>query len=242
PREQRGKIIALYLVVNFVAMAVGQFLIMIGGAEGFLTFALVSVLFSFALLPITLTPVEQPAAVEPPKLSIRALYRISPLGMTGALASGLLYGAFYGMGAVYAQGVGLSTTGVANFMAAAILGGAAFQWPVGVYSDRHDRRYVLLWVSVISGALAVLSYVLSYVSEGALIAAAFFYGGFMFTLYGLSVAHVNDLVDSSRVLDVTGGPLPVHGVGAAISPTVSGMPKHRAGPSRLVPDLALAPA
>src|SRR5690606_31728575 len=109
PREQRGKIIALYLVVNFVAMAVGQFLIMIGGAEGFLTFALVSVLFSFALLPITLTPVEQPAAVEPPKLSIRALYRISPLGMTGALASGLLYGAFYGMGAVYAQGVGLST-------------------------------------------------------------------------------------------------------------------------------------
>lgn len=239
PREQRGKVIALYLVVNFVAMAAGQFLIMIGGAEGFLTFALVSVLFSFALLPITLTPVEQPATVETPKLSIRALYRISPLGMTGALASGLLYGAFYGMGAVYAQGVGLSTAGIANFMAAAILGGAAFQWPVGVYSDRHDRRYVLLWVSVISGALAVLSYLLSHVSEEALIAAAFFYGGFMFTLYGLSVAHVNDLVDSSRVLEVTGGLLLVHGIGAAISPTVSGMLMDSAGPSSLMLYFAL---
>lgn len=234
PSQQRGKVIALYLVVNFLAMAAGQFLIMVGGAEGFLTFALVSVLFSFALLPITLTPVEQPATVEPPKPSIRALYRISPLGMVGSLASGLLYGAFYGMGAVYAQGVGLSTIGVANFMAAAILGGAVFQWPVGVYSDSHDRRYVLLWVSIISGGLAVLSFVLSHVSETSLIVSAFFYGGFMFTLYGLSVAHVNDLIDSSRVLEVTGGLLLVHGVGAAISPTLSGVLMDTAGPSSLM--------
>ncbi len=239
PSQQRGKVIALYLMVNFVAMAAGQFLIVIDGADGFLAFALVSVLFSFALLPITLTPVEQPATVEPPRLSIRALYRISPLGMTGALASGLLYGAFYGMGAVYAQGVGLSTAGVANFMAAAILGGAVFQWPVGVYSDRHDRRYVLLWVCIISAVMAVLSYLLSYVSETALILSAFFYGGFMFTLYGLSVAHVNDLIDASRVLEITGGLLLVHGIGAAVSPALSGWLMDVAGAGSLMLYFAL---
>lgn len=239
PSNQRGKVIALYLVVNFVAMAVGQFLIMVGGAEGFMPFALISVLFSFALLPITLTPVAQPVPVEPPKLSLKELYRISPLGVAGALASGLLYGAFYGMGAVYAQGVGLSNMGVANFMAAAVLGGATFQWPVGVYSDRHDRRYVLLWVSVISGVLAILSYLFSSVSEAALIGFAFFYGGFMFTLYGLSVAHVNDLIDSSRVLVVTGGLLLVHGVGAAASPALAGLLMDTSGPASLMLYFAL---
>jgi MFS family permease len=239
PRHQRGKVIALYLVVNFVAMAAGQFLIMVGGAGGFLPFALISVLFSFALLPITLAPVAQPAAVEPPKLSLKELYRISPLGVGGSLASGLLYGAFYGMGAVYAQGVGLSTAGVAAFMAAAVLGGAALQWPIGVYSDKHDRRYVLLWVSIVSGILAIVSYVLSQFYISGLTVLAFLYGGFMFTLYGLSVAHVNDLIDSSRVLEVTGGLLLVHGVGAALSPTLAGMLMDTAGAASLMLSFAL---
>lgn len=234
PSNQRGKVIALYLVVNFVAMAIGQFLIMVAGASGFMPFALISVLFSFALLPITLTTVAQPVPVEPPKLGLKELYRISPLGVAGALASGLLYGAFYGMGAVYAQGVGLSNMGVANFMAAAVLGGATFQWPVGVYSDRHDRRHVLLWVSVASGVLAILSYLFSGISEAALIGFAFFYGGFMFTLYGLSVAHVNDLIDSSRVLVVTGGLLLVHGVGAAVSPALAGLLMDTSGAASLM--------
>jgi MFS family permease len=239
PKNQRGKVIALYLVVNFVAMAAGQFLIMVGGAAGFLPFALISVLFSFALLPITLAPVAQPAAVEPPKLSLKELYRISPLGVGGSLASGLLYGAFYGMGAVYAQGVGLSTAGVASFMAAAVLGGAALQWPIGVYSDKHDRRYVLMWVSIASGVLAIVSYILSQFYISGLTVLAFLYGGFMFTLYGLSVAHVNDLIDSSRVLEVTGGLLLVHGVGAALSPTLAGMLMDAAGAASLMLYFAL---
>lgn len=234
PSSQRGKVIALYLVVNFLAMAAGQWLIMASGADGFLPFALISVLFSFALLPITLTPVAQPKAVEPPKLSLKELYRISPLGVMGVLSSGLLYGAFYGMGAVYAQGVGLSTAQVANFMAITILGGAVFQWPVGVYSDRNDRRYVLLWVSIAAGIAAVLSFLLAYVSFSALLVFAFFYGGFMFALYGLSVAHVNDLIDSSRVLEVTGGLLLVHGSGAALSPMLAGFLLDHMGPSSLM--------
>ena len=239
PSHQRGTIIALYLVVNFMAMAIGQLLITVGGTAGFMPFALISVLFSFALLPITLAPVTQPTAVEPPKLSLKELYRISPLGVGGSLASGLLYGAFYGMGAVYAQGVGLSTSGVATFMAAAVLGGAALQWPIGVYSDRHDRRYVLLWVSIASGVLAIVGYILSMFFVSGLSVLAFLYGGFMFTLYGLSVAHVNDLIDSSRVLEVTGGLLLVHGVGAAVGPTLAGMLMDTAGAASMMLYFAL---
>lgn len=220
---QRGKVFASYLTVTFVALALGQWLILVGDKLGFVPFVITSILFSFALLPITLTPVREPALVNPPRLGLRNLYRISPLGMGGAVGTGLLNGAFYGMGAVYAQGVGFSDVGVATFMAATILGGAIFQWPVGHYSDRHDRRYVMLWVCIGSAVLAFLGFLLSGVSEVFLIGVGVFYGGLVFTLYGLSVAHVNDMIDASQLLEVTGGLLLLHGIGSALGPTLAGM-------------------
>ncbi len=223
PSQHRGKIFAIYMSVTFIALALGQWLILVGDKLGFVPFALVSVLFSFALLPITLTPISQPAQVKPPNVSLRNLYRISPLGLAGAVGSGMLNGAFYSLGAAYAQGVGFTDVGVATFMAATILGGAAFQWPIGNYSDRHDRRYVMLWVCIISAALALLGFIFSRASEDVIILIGILYGGFVFTLYGLSVAHVNDLIDSSRLLEVTGGLLLLHGIGAAIGPTVAGI-------------------
>lgn len=222
PNHQRGKVFAIYMSVSFVALALGQWLILVGDRLGFFSFALVSVLFSFALLPITLMKVSEPEAVDTPRLGLRALYAISPLGVAAAVSSGLLNGAFYGMGATYAQGVGFTTAGVAAFMAVTILGGAVFQWPVGHFSDRHDRRLVMLLVCIGSAALAAAGFFLSRASEISLIALGAVYGGLVFTLYGLGVAHVNDVIDSSTLLEVTGGLLLVHGVGAAIGPTLAG--------------------
>lgn len=226
PTRHRGRVFAVYMSVNFVALALGQWLILVGDTLGFVPFVLVSVMFSFALLPITLTPVDEPEPVEAPRLSLRYLYQTSPLGVAGALGSGLINGAFYGMGAVFAQGVGFSEAGVAAFMAATILGGAIFQWPVGHYSDRHDRRHVLLWVMVLSALLAVTAFLLARHAPWLVIVIGLLFGGLVFTIYGLSVAHVNDMVDASRVLEVTGGLLLVHGIGAALGPTLAGVFMH----------------
>ena len=239
PSDQRGKVFAAYMSVNFVALALGQWLILVGDRLGFVPFAMVSVMFSFALLPITLTPVQQPVPVEAPSLSLRSLYDASPLGTAAAFASGLLNGTFFGMGALYAQGVGLSDTGVAAFMAATILGGAIFQWPVGHYSDRHDRRLVLFWVCVGAAALAALSMFVLSLPHWALIALGLFYGGLVFTVYGLGVAHVNDVIDSTRLLEFTGGLLLVHGAGAALGPTLGGMVLDQFGAASLMPAFAV---
>ncbi|NMM29134.1 MAG: MFS transporter [Glaciimonas sp.] len=223
PNHQRGKVFAIYMSVNFVALALGQWLILVGDRLGFFSFAIVSVLFSFALLPITLIRVAEPKPVETPRMGLRELYKISPLGVAGALCSGLLNGAFYGMGAAYAQGVGFTTAGVATFMAVTILGGAIFQWPVGNFSDRHDRRLVMLWICIGSAVLASVGFLLSRASENSLIGLGALYGGLVFTLYGLNVAYVNDLIDSSILLEVASGLLLVHGVGSAIGPTLAGV-------------------
>ncbi len=234
PNQHRGKVFAAYMTVNFVALALGQWLILVGDRLGFVPFVLVSVLFSFALLPITLTPVKEPAPVDAPSFSLRTLYLASPLGVAVAFASGLLNGTFYSMGALYAVGVGLSDAGVAAFMAATILGGAVFQWPVGHYSDSHDRRVVLLWVCLGAAVLAGVAFVLPDVNAGWLVGVGLLYGGLVFTVYGLGVAHVNDVIDSSRLLEFTSGLLLVHGVGAAVGPALAGGLMDRFGAGSLM--------
>ncbi len=232
--EQRGKVFAAYMAVSGVAMALGQWLILFGDRFGFVPFALVSILFSFALLPITLTPVSEPEPTEAPTLGLGALFAISPIGVIGAVASGLLSGAFYSLGHIFGQGVGFSERGIATFMAATILGGAVMQWPVGHLSDRFDRRWVLFWVCIACASVAGTGFYLAREYEDSLIFLGILYGGLSFTVYGLSVAHVNDLIDPGRVLEVAGGLLLLHGLGATAGPTLGGVMMDFLGPESLM--------
>jgi MFS family permease len=230
----RGKVFAAYMAVSGVSMALGQWLILVGDRLGFVPFALVSILFSFALLPITLTPVDEPEPTEAPTLGFAELFKISPIGVLGAIGSGLLSGAFYSLGHVFGEGVGFSERGIATFMAATILGGAAFQWPVGHLSDRRDRRWVLFWVCAACAAIATTGFLLARDYESSLIVVGILYGGLAFTVYGLSVAHMNDMIDPVRVLEVTGGLLLLHGLGATVGPTLGGALMDWMGPESLM--------
>jgi MFS family permease len=234
PNALRGRLFAVYMAVNFIGLAIGQWLILLSDRYDFIHFALVSILFSFALLPITLTPVAEPAPVDTPALNLLRLYHASPLGTVAAAVGGLLAGAFYGLSASYAQGLGLSDSEVATLVAATILGGALFQWPVGHYSDTRDRRVVLLWVCTLGAALAAASYLLPDLGSGSRILLAVLFGGAMFAIYGLSVAHANDQVDSTRLVEFTSGLLLIHGIGAALGPTIAGTVMDQAGSASLM--------
>jgi MFS family permease len=130
--------------------------------------------------------------------------------------------------------VGFSERGIASFMAATILGGAVMQWPVGHLSDRFDRRWVLFWVCVACASVAGTGFYLAREYEDSLIFLGVLYGGLSFTVYGLSVAHVNDLVEPDKVLEVTGGLLLLHGLGATAGPTIGGALMDLLGPESLM--------
>lgn len=242
PQQQRGKVFALYLAVSGIAMALGQGLLLFGDRLGFVPFAIVSVLLSFALLPLTLTPVAEPQPVDAPLLGLKLLYRTSPLGVAGCFTAGLLSGAFLGLGAVFVQRLGHSDSTVAAFMAASILGGALFQWPIGHWSDRHDRRRVLVAVCGGVAVLAAGTFAVVGRYPAALIPAGVVLGGLLFAIYGLSVAHVNDLIEPAQVLEVAGGLLLVHGSGAALGPTLAGIVMASLGPGSLLVYFAVVSA
>jgi MFS family permease len=234
PNAARGRIFAAYVAVTLVAMGIGQFLVLAGDVLGFVPLGLVSILLSFALVPVAFTRTPEPRPVTVPKVSLRRLYAISPLGAAAALASGLLNSAFFGMGAVFGQRIGLSEMGVATFMGATIFGGALLQWPVGHASDNYDRRLVLTMVCAVAAALAVLAKALTPVSTTALIVCAFFYGGLVFAIYGLSVALINDRIPQEDVLEAASTLLLVHGMGAVLGPLAAGALMDVHGPGGLL--------
>jgi MFS family permease len=220
--ETRGRIFGTYMMVTLFTMALGQYLILVGDVRSFVPFGVVSVLMSIALVPIVMTRVAEPTPVQTPLLDPARLYRSSPLGIAGAFASGLLNSAFMGMGAIYAYGAGFSQTATAILISMTVLGGAVLQWPIGRLSDRVDRRTVIIGVSLVAAGVAFVLSTLAEFSHAVFIAVAFVYGGLAFTIYGLSVAHINDFLKPEEVLDATSALLLVHGVGAAIGPALAG--------------------
>jgi len=234
PNAARGRIFSTYVAVTLVAMGMGQYLVLVGDILGFVPLGIVSILLSLALVPVAFTRTPEPHPVATPIFSLRRLYSVSPLGAAAALSSGLLNGAFFGMGAVFGQRIGLSEAGVAAFMSATIFGGAVLQWPIGHASDRHDRRGVLTMVCLGAAALAALAYALTPVTRLGLIVCAFFYGGLVFTIYGLSVALVNDLIAHEEVLEAASTLLLVHGVGAILGPMTAGTLMDFFGPGSLM--------
>jgi len=85
-----------------------------------------------------------PPPIQTPRVRLIKLFRISPLGVIGCFAVGITNGAFWGLAPLSIRIAGLSVDVVGYFMSACIIGGVLFQWPIGMLSDRMDRRTVLV--------------------------------------------------------------------------------------------------
>ncbi|BCO32227.1 MFS transporter [Thiohalobacter sp. COW1] len=221
--ENRGRLFAVYMTINLLALGSGQYMLLIYGFDGTEPLVLSALFFSLALVPIALTRMLQPTPVSVPHLGLRQLYRTSPLGVIGALISGLVSGAFWGLGPIYATGVGLTEFGIALFMSAVIFGGALLQFPIGHLSDNHDRRLVLQNVSLLGAvaALAVFFLSVTHLQYALILSVAL--GGCAFSVYSLSVAHTNDHLDSNHMLESSQSLLLLSGIGSAIGPILAGL-------------------
>lgn len=236
-RTTRGTILAAYMIAVYVGQSLGQLLLDVPARDPGVPFIIASMLISLGVIPVVLTRIPGPEPVESRALTPRYLFAISPLGVVGTVASGLLLGAFYGMGAVFARRLGLSIGATAWFMTIVILGGVALQWPLGRLSDRFDRRRVIVGTlagTLVTTALAALAGIGPMLF---VLAAAF--GGLSFALYPLCVAHTNDHATPAQRVGVSGGLIIIYSVAAAIGPLFAAALMTLIGPAGFFVALAL---
>ncbi len=238
--DSRGNVFSAYMTTNLIGLAVGQVLLLTGDVETLFLFALASVLLSLGLVPVALTRVHEPVIEEVERLGLRKLYQVSPSGVIGSLFAGLGTGALWGLGPVFASGIGLGTRGIAGFMGLTILGGIVMMWPVGKLSDRYDRRLILMWVCLATTLAATAALLLTRIDVAWVALGGFLYGAVSFSIYSLSVAHTNDHVDYSQMLETTASLQLLWGSGAIIGPILAGFFMQWTGPMAFLPFLAVA--
>jgi MFS family permease len=227
--SQRGRVFAIYQIVSLLAIAVGQWLLLLRTGNPSTPFLLCGILFALALVPTALAQVYQPASVPRVPFEIRHIWTISPLGVLGTFTAAVANSTFFGLGPVYAAAGGWSTADIAGFMSTVIVGGVALQWPIGHLSDRFDRRRIILLTSVMTAVSAGAAALSQDTSAWVFYAAAFLYGGFSFSMYPLCVAHSNDREASGEFLRMASALLLIYGIGATVGPTVGGLVINMAG-------------
>lgn len=201
--------------------------------SGLVLFILTSVLMSLAILPVAMTRVVAPELPKPQRFEFGRLWGTSPTGMTASMAAGSMMGAFYGLGALFAQQTGLDKAATAEFMGAVIIGGLLLQWPIGKVSDKVDRRIVVAAVTV--GTVAVCAAMIGKDAShgrGLLLLGAMF-GGLSFTIYPLAVAYTNDFLDPEDLVPASGGLILAYGIGAALGPVIGSVAMGALGPDGL---------
>ena len=140
----RATMLAVYNTVVTAGLALGTGLLNVADTSGVVLFVLGSVLLSIAAVPVALAPHEAPVpATVAPLLSWGDVWRAAPLGLMGSIVSGIGTGSALGFGAVYATRAGFGVSGASQFVIAVLVGAVLGQIPLGNWSDRTDRRYVM---------------------------------------------------------------------------------------------------
>lgn len=220
--KSRGRVFGIYTMVNLAASTAGQMVLTLGDASGYLFFVLAAMIYCLALLPTAISATVTPRPLTQVSLDLVKLWRNSPIAVFAVLMVGISNASFGTLAAVYGARIGLSLGNIALFASIPILAGAASQIPVGIASDRFDRRKVLIGVAVVA-LIADGLFLFSGVTEPLFaLALAALFGATVFAMYPIIVAHANDHADPGAFIQVSGGLLLVYGIGSIVGPTAAG--------------------
>lgn len=220
--RNRGQILSMYMVVTYGALGAGQLLLNVADTSGFSRFIIVSALLSLSLVPLILLPAEAPSLEGARPVSVEEVWRASPLAVIGALACGLAQSGFFAMGAVFGLTMGLPLIYVSIMMALPMIGVIFSQFPIGMISDRFDRRTIIMVLAAVSAALAAATLLTDGFAPVPFIAMITIFGTLSLPIYSLVIAHANDHLEKQQVLGASAKLILLYGLGSILGPMATG--------------------
>jgi MFS family permease len=106
------------------------------------------------------------------------------------------------------------------------------QWPLGMVSDRADRRLVVVAVAL-AAALAGLALALNGPGGNLIFPLGLAFGAAALPLYSICVAQANDRTEREHFVEVSSGLLMAFGIGAAAGPLLASILIRLSEPSAL---------
>ena len=229
--KNRGQLLSTYMIVIYLGLAMGMLLLNLSSPMNYEPFILVSVLLSLALVPILLTKRSAPKFKKIGTISVKELYKISPLGSVSAFCTGIIHGAFFSLIAVYATKANFSLLETSILLFISTISGVLGQWPIGFFSDTYDRRLVIVLTTFGAAFLSFCSILTAndpieniyWLKEFDFKKILFFifvglYSSLCLPLFSLNLAHTNDYVSKEKFVGAGGGLQLIFGFGAISGP------------------------
>jgi MFS family permease len=219
--ENRGQSLSVYMLAQMSGIVVAQGILSVGDVGGYVLFIIPSVLVSLAFAPILLSVAPTPAFESTKPMSIRNLIETSPLASVGMFLLGGVFAAQFGMTAVYGTQVGFSVGQISLLVSVIYIAALVAQYPIGWLSDRMDRRVLIIAISALGGAGALVS-AFSGGEFVMVLIGALIVGGTSNPLYALLIAYANDFLEHEEMPAASAGFIFINGVGAIFGPILLG--------------------
>ncbi len=216
--SRRGSVLAIYTMISLGAMVLGQVLVEVGVFTLDELFPVAAILIVAAAIPVTLTEHRQPGVPHEVTFSWRVVFAASQVGLVCAGLSGLVAGLLWSVGVVFAAEAFADPAAGARFIAAVLLGGLVFQFPMGRLSDLLDRRWIILLLGLIGTAASAL-WLTGVLAGNQLYLVGFLCGGAAMPMYAISIAHANDNANG-QFLQIASGMLMANAIGAVLGPVL----------------------
>lgn len=224
PPQSRGAILGFYHMVSKLGAIAAPFVVS-GTLAGLGAFMIVAALFIAALLPVSATNRVQPDLVAAKPFGPRRLLAQAPASVFAALCAGAVNNSVAQLYPVFAASIRPENSAVfsAQFNGALLAGAMIGLWPIGLISDRFDRRLVIAGAAGLGASAAlglVLTTAVTIPGLTLLLAAAF--GAGSLSYYAVAVANAADRASTDEITSMMAGILVIWGIGSVIGPVVAG--------------------
>ncbi|MEM8497696.1 MAG: MFS transporter [Pseudomonadota bacterium] len=242
-QETRGRILATNQISIMTAIFIGQFGLNIADPGSSTLFVMAGMMLSLSVVPMVMSRSAGPAIEDGGSMPFKKLFLSSPLGVITCVFAGILYTGGFNMLPLFASHHGIEGLKLSQFMGAAVFGALALQFPVGMLSDRMDRRTLMLGLLVICmvGGLSVPmsaeagSLTLMMIGVALMI-------GISACLYPMAISQTFDTIQQKDLVSAMGGLITVYAFGSIIGPYSASVVMKTFGANSLFTFMATAQA
>ncbi|WP_296584764.1 MFS transporter [Xanthobacter sp.] len=221
PPNRRGLIMGIYATALSLGAALGPTILSVLGASGWAPYLAGAVVLLLGAIPILLARGITPRIHDDSHHGVLTFVRRSPSAVLAALVFGAIETAVMTFLPLYGLRLGLAETSAALLLTAAVLGNVAFQIPIGLISDKVDRR-VLLFCCSLAGAAGAFTLPFVPVSSPWFLAMIFLATGVVGSLYTVGLAHLGERFHGADLAAANAAFVMLYSVGLIAGPPLAG--------------------
>jgi MFS family permease len=221
PPHRRGLVMGIYATVLAIGFAIGPAALRAAGTTGWPPYLAGTGLYALAALPLVAARGLSPAMEGRATRSVPSFILAAPVATLAALVFGAVEAGGFALLPVYGLRLGFESASAAFLVSVLALGTAAFQIPIGLLSDRVDRRFVLL-ASGLAGAVGAAAIPLVAGQGWAFYATLFVWSGLVGALYTVGLAHLGARFTGINLASANAAFVVLYNVGLAVGPPIVG--------------------